>query len=378
MALNVALNGFGQLGRLVFLQLLNDKNVTITAINDTVGPELLAYRLKYDTMTGKVPFADSIKAGPGFISVKGRDIRVLEEKDPAKLPWKKLKTELVLECGGLSLKHAAVHIEAGAKRALSSGPAEDEPPVIVFGINENTLGPRDKVITAGSPVLGGLALIAKALHETAPIRSGFFTAIQADAGEIWDESRQVPAETGEPERNGFRRFRSAGIVPTIAGAAALGLVIPDLRGKLSGAVLRTPVAGGSSIILTAVVQAAGPLDAETINRAMKAKSNKVLGYNDEEIVSSDAAGTEYGAIFDATQTLVLPAGGTEENLYQVQAAAWYDKKSSGASQIVRIVKYLAGGGSAARNAGAEGNPPKKAAKTDDILSRRKPLINYQK
>jgi glyceraldehyde 3-phosphate dehydrogenase len=375
MALNIAFNGFGWLGRLVFLQLLSDRNIAIAAINDTAKPELLAYRLKYDTLPGRTPFADTIKGGPGFISVKGKNIKVLGEKDPAKLPWKKLKTDLVLECGRPDRKIAAAraHIEAGAKRALIPGAAMDdenegETPVIVFGLNEKTLGPKDRIILAASPALTSLALMATALHEAAPIRSGVFMAIQA--GDDRDECRP-PAGTGETIQNEFRRSRSsaAGIVP-LGAVAALGLAVPELKDKLSGAVLRSPA--GSLLILSAVVAAGAGLDAGTINRAIKAKSNKVLGFNDEEIASSDVAGTEYGAVFDATQTLVLPLGGAGENLYQVQTAAWYDDKSSGASQIVRIIKYLAGGG----NAGAGKNKPKKAAA--DILSRRKPLINYQK
>jgi glyceraldehyde 3-phosphate dehydrogenase len=365
MALNIAISGFGWLGRMVFLQLLSDKNINITAINDTAKPELLAYRLKYDTIPGKVPFA--IKAGSDFISVKAENIRILGEKDPAMLPWKKLKTDLVLEYGCQDRKRAAGHLEAGAKRALISGSAEDCLP-IVFGVNEKTLGPRDKIITAASPILSGLVLTAKALHETAPIRSGFFTVIQADAGEARDELRRPPA--GTAPGNGFRCFRSAGIVPAGAGAAgAIGLVVPGLKGKLTGAALRIPAAAGSLLILNAVVKAGAGLDAEAINRAIKAKSNRVLGYNDEEIVSTDVAGTEYGAIFDATQTLVLPPAGTEESLRQVQVAAWYDKKSSCASQMVRIIKYLTG-----KNTGAKKTTPK----ADDILSHRKPLINYQK
>jgi glyceraldehyde 3-phosphate dehydrogenase len=369
MALNIAFNGFGWLGRLVFLQLFNDRNITITAINDTAKPELLAYQLKYDTLPGRAPFADTIQGGPGFISIKGGNIKVLGERDPAKLPWKKLKADLVLECGCPDRKSAAAHIEAGAKRVLVPGAITEEAPVIVFGVNEKTLGPGDKIIFAASPVLTSLALMARALHESAPIRSGFFTAIQA--GEGRGELCRPPAGPGGTCRNEFRRFRSgaAGIIP-LGAETALGLVLPELKDKLSGAVLRSPA--GSLLILSAVVAAGAGLDAGTINRAIKAKSNKVLGYNDEEIASSDVAGTEYGAVFDATQTLVLPLGGAGENLYQVQTAAWYDNKSSGASQLVRIIKHLAGGG----NAGAGKSKPKKAAA--DILSRRKPLINYQK
>jgi glyceraldehyde 3-phosphate dehydrogenase len=392
MALNIGINGFGGLGRLVFLRLLGDKNVTITAINDTAKPELLAYRLKYDTTAA--PLAAPVRAGAGFIEVKGREIRVLEERDPAALPWKKLKTDLVLECGGLDRRQAAAHIEAGAKRVLLSG--GEDLPLIVYGVNEKTLGPKDRIIAAGGPLLNSLVLVARILHETAPIRWGFFMAIQAGAGEGPEESRRLPAET--PPRNRFRCFRSvaAGLVPGCTGAAgAAGLVIPGLAGRLTGTVLRSPAAGGSSLVLGAVVQARAPLDAETINRAFKAKSNKVLGYNDEEIVSSDTAGIEYGALFDATQTLVLPLEGAEKDLYQVQAAAWYDTKSSAAAQLVRIVKYLSAGSAAAgnthtRNAntgntgmgkigtGKSSSRRSVADRIGDAPLHRKPLINYQR
>jgi glyceraldehyde 3-phosphate dehydrogenase len=377
MALNIGINGFGGLGRLVFLRLLNDKSVNVTAINDGAKPELLAYRLKYDTVPGG-PFADSLEAGPGFIGVKGREIRVLEEKDPAKLPWKKLKTDLVLECGGLNRRQAAAHLEAGAKRVLLAGTAGGDPPLIVFGVNEKTLGSRDRIIAAAGPILNSLALIAGALHEGAPIRSAFFTAIQAEAGEPAEEAWRLPGGPGAGQTE-FRRFRSAGLVPAGAGTSLIGLVIPGLAGRVAGAVLRVPN-GGSSLILSAVVQTAS-LDAETINQMMKAKSNRVLGYNDEGIVSSDAAGMEYGALFDATQTQVLPLEG-EKNLYQVRAAAWYDKKSSAASQLLRIIRRLAGNtaGGAARKAGAGQNPPKRGVvnRIGDTLPHRKPLINYQR
>jgi glyceraldehyde 3-phosphate dehydrogenase len=372
MALNIGISGFGGLGRQVFLRLLNDKNITVTAINDTAKPELLVYRLKYDTMAGRAPFADAVRPGAGFIGIKGREIPVLGERDPAKIPWKKLKTDLVLECGGLSRRQAAAHIRAGAKQVLLSG--GDDPPFIVFGENEKTLGPEDHIIAAAGPLLSSLVLIAGALHAGTPIRSAFFTAVQA--GDCPEESRRPPA--GAPPRNRFRCFRSAAadLVPGCSGAAAAaGLVIPDLRGRLAGAVLRSPAAGGSLLILNAAVHTEAPLDAETVNRAFKAKANKILGYNDEEIVSSDAADMEYAALFDATQTLVLPRG--EDGLYQVQAAAWYDQKSSAAVQLIRIIRRLSGekpGGKAGkRSAGRSA-----ADRIGGMPLHRKPLINYQR
>jgi glyceraldehyde 3-phosphate dehydrogenase len=394
--MNVGINGFGRIGRLVFRQLVNDKNFEIVAINDVAKPDMLSYLLKYDTTQGRAAFADSIKAGPDFISVKGRNIKVLSESDPAKLPWRRLKVDLVLECTGLFTtgEKAKAHLAAGAKRVIISAPAGDDLPTIVFGVNEKTLNYRDRIISTASCTTNCLAPMAKALHDLAPIQSGIMVTVHAYTGE--------QSILDSPQRKGvFRRSRAgaANIAPVATGAAkAIGLVIPELKGKLTGAAQRVPVASGSSAILIAVVKAK-TLNAETLNQAMKAASNRSFGYNDEEIVSSDVIGTNYGSLFDATQTLVLSLG---DELWQVQTVAWYDNESSYASQMVRTLKYFAGlkpspakpGGTKAAAPAKPGAKPPAAAKPGPVKPgakpapkkpaagkeppHRKPLINFPK
>jgi len=304
----------------------------------------------------------------------------------------------VLECTGLftTAEKAKAHLAAGAKRVIISAPAGDDLPTIVFGVNEKTLNYRDRIISTASCTTNCLAPMAKALHDLAPIQSGIMVTVHAYTGE--------QSILDSPQRKGvFRRSRAgaANIAPVATGAAKdIGMVIPELKGRLTGAAQRVPVASGSSAILIAVVKAK-TLNAETLNQAMKAASNKSFGYNDEEIVSSDVIGTTYGSIFDATQTLVLPvqAGPSGEDLWQVQTVAWYDNESSYASQMVRTLKYFGGlkpspaklGG--AKPAGAKAAPlakpgtagkagggkpaPKKPA-AEKETPHRKPLINFPK
>jgi glyceraldehyde 3-phosphate dehydrogenase len=395
MAVNIGINGFGRIGRLVFRQLLSDKNFEIVAINDIAKPDMLAYLLKYDTTQGKASFADSIAAGPDFISVKGKKIKILAESDPEKLPWKRLRVDLVLECTGrfATREKAAAHISAGAKRVVISAPAGEDIPTIVFGVNEKSIGPQDRIISTASCTTNCLAPMAKTLHKLAPIQSGIMVTVHAYTGE--------QSILDSPQHKGiFRRSRAgaANITPVATGAAqAIGLVIPELKGKLTGAAQRVPVATGSTAILSAVVQAKN-LDVETVNRAMKAASNRSFGYNKEEIVSSDVIGSNFGALFDATQTLVLPLreGPLREGpigeippedprLWQVQVVSWYDNESSYASQMVRTIKYFASLGPARKQPspakpGSAKKPvaDKNRERQDKPPLPRKPLINFPK
>ncbi|MDR1972807.1 MAG: glyceraldehyde-3-phosphate dehydrogenase [Treponema sp.] len=372
MAVTIGINGFGRIGRLVFRQLLSDKNFQIAGINDAAKPNLLAYLLKYDTL-GRTSPAETLKAGPDFITVRGKTVKVLGETDPARLPWKKFKVDLVLECSGLNGEQAAAHIGAGAKRVLIAGPGGEQVSTVVFGVNEKKIGPQDRIISAGSAAVNCLALLAKALHELAPIRSGIVTILHSSAGER-------PGQDGIPL--GFRRARAGAfdIIPSPAGAVGdIGLLIPGLEGRIAGAAQRVPAASGSSVLLDAVVET-GDLDAEILNRAMKAKSNRAFGYNGEEIISSDVTGCGYGALFDATQTLVLPLG---DGLFQVHAVSWYGNESSYASQLARTIKYCAGlppkGGSSKAPREEAGKPaPEKTAREDSSLLPRKPLINFHR
>ncbi|MDR3192237.1 MAG: type I glyceraldehyde-3-phosphate dehydrogenase [Treponema sp.] len=336
MAIKVAINGLGRIGRQVLRRLLTDKIFELIAINDTAKPGLLAYLLNHDVQPGASVLA--AREGRDCISLKGKDIRTFAEPDPAKLPWKKLKVDLVLECTGLfdTGEKAAAHIGAGAKKALIACAAAADLPAIVYGLNEKTIRSGDRIISAVSPALNCLAPLAKALNESAPIRSGIVLSLRESGGAC-----DRPAPEGDAGKNHlFRLFRAeeSAIIPVSPDwAGAMGRLIPELAGKLSFSAQRLPGGGGALILLFAVVEAAG-LSAEKLNRAIKAKSGKVLGYNDEEIISPDTAGTAYASLFDATQTLVQPLA---EGLYQVQAASWYDPQSSYAAQLVRIARYLA-------------------------------------
>ncbi len=335
MAVKVAINGFGRIGRLAFRQMFGNTGYEIVAINDLASPEMLAYLLKYDTSHGKYAFADKVSSGKDSITVKGKTIKIYAEPDASKLPWKKLNVDVVFECTGFytSKEKAGVHLKAGAKKVVISAPAGDDIPTIVCGVNEQTLNPGDTIISTASCTTNCLALMAKALHDYAPIQSGIMITVHAYTGE------QMILDA--PQRKGiFRRARAGAmnIAPVATGAAkAIGLVIPELNGKLTGAAQRVPVAVGSTTLLIAVVKGKN-ITKESINKAMKAKSNKNFGYNEEEIVSSDIIGMTYGSLFDATQTLVLPLA---DDLFEVQVVAWYDNEMSYVTQMVKTIKYFA-------------------------------------
>ncbi len=335
MAVRVAINGFGRIGRLAFRQMFGAEGYEVVAINDLTSPKMLAHLLKYDSSQGKYALADTVSSDEeaGTITVDGKTIKIYKEADASNLPWGELKVDVVLECTGFytSKAKAEAHIKAGARKVVISAPAGNDLPTIVYNVNHETLKPTDTVISAASCTTNCLAPMAKALNELAPIKSGIMVTIHAYTGD------QMTLDG--PQRKGdLRRSRAAAvnIVPNSTGAAkAIGLVIPELNGKLIGSAQRVPTPTGSTTILTAVVE--GNVTVDEINAKMKASVTESYGYNEDEIVSSDIIGMRYGSMFDATQTMVLPLdNGTTE----VQVVSWYDNENSYTSQMVRTIKYF--------------------------------------
>ena len=335
MAVRVAINGFGRIGRLAFRQMFGAEGYEVVAINDLTSPKMLAHLLKYDSSQGKYALADTVTSDEeaGTITVDGKTIKIYKEADASNLPWGELKVDVVLECTGFytSKAKAEAHIKAGARKVVISAPAGNDLPTIVYNVNHETLKPSDTVISAASCTTNCLAPMAKALNELAPIKSGIMVTIHAYTGD------QMTLDG--PQRKGdLRRSRAAAvnIVPNSTGAAkAIGLVIPELNGKLIGSAQRVPTPTGSTTILTAVVE--GNVTVDEINAKMKASVTESYGYNEDEIVSSDIIGMRYGSLFDATQTMVLPLdNGTTE----VQVVSWYDNENSYTSQMVRTIKYF--------------------------------------
>lgn len=329
----VAINGFGRIGRLAFRQMFAADGYEVVAINDLTAPKVLAHLLKYDSTQGK--FNGTVEAKESSIVVNGKEIEIYKEADASKLPWGKLDVDVVLECTGFytSKDKASAHITAGAKKVVISAPAGNDLPTIVYSVNENTLTADDKIISAASCTTNCLAPMAKALNDYAPIQAGIMSTIHAYTGD------QMTLDG--PQRKGdLRRSRAAAvnIVPNSTGAAkAIGLVIPELNGKLIGSAQRVPVPTGSTTILTAVVKGTD-VTVEGINAAMKAAASDSFGYNEDEIVSSDIIGITYGSLFDATQTMVNKIA---DDLYEVQVVSWYDNENSYTSQMVRTIKYFA-------------------------------------
>ena len=335
MSVKVAINGFGRIGRLAFRQMFGAEGYEVVAINDLTSPAMLAYLLKYDSAQKRYDKAETVVAGENSITVDGKTIRIYAEKDANNLPWGELDVDVVLECTGFytSKDKAQAHINAGAKRVVISAPAGKDLPTVVFNVNHNVLTADDTIISAASCTTNCLAPMAKALNELAPIQSGIMSTIHAYTGD------QMLLD-GPHRKGDLRRSRAAAIniVPASSGAAkAIGLVIPELNGKLIGAAQRVPVATGSTTILTAVVKGEN-ITKESINAAMKAASNESFGYTEEEIVSSDVIGMKYGSLFDATQTMVLDNGNGE---FTVQVVSWYDNENSYTCQMVRTIKYFA-------------------------------------
>ena len=333
MAVRVAINGFGRIGRLAFRQMFEADGYEVVAINDLTSPKMLAHLLKYDTthgrFSGKVTCDDEART----LTVNGKTIKIYEEKDAANLPWGELKVDVVLECTGFytSKAKAEAHIKAGARKVVISAPAGNDLPTIVFNVNHKTLKPSDTVISAASCTTNCLAPMAKALNDLTPIISGFMTTVHAYTGD------QMILDG--PHRKGDLRRSRAGaenIVPASSGAAkAIGLVIPELDGKLNGAAQRVPTPTGSTTILDAVVK--GKVTVADVNAQMKKEETESFEYNEDEIVSSDIIDSTAGSIFDATQTKVLAM---EDGNTLVQVVSWYDNEASYTSQMVRTIKYF--------------------------------------
>ena len=333
MAVRVAINGFGRIGRLAFRQMFQAEGFEIVAINDLTSPDMLAYLLKYDSSQGSYDKKDLVSSTDHSIIVDGTEIEIYKEANAANLPWGELDIDVVLECTGFytSKAKAQAHIDAGAKKVVISAPSGNDLPTIVFNTNHETLTADDNIISAASCTTNCLAPMAKALNDLAPIKAGIMCTIHAYTGD--QMTLDGPQRKGDKRRS---RAAAINIVPNSTGAAkAIGLVIPELNGKLIGAAQRVPTPTGSTTILTAVVE--GTVTKDEINAAMKAASNESFGYNVDEIVSSDIVGMRFGSLFDSTQTMVLPLdNGTTE----VQVVSWYDNENSYTSQMVRTIKHF--------------------------------------
>ncbi|MBQ9119841.1 MAG: type I glyceraldehyde-3-phosphate dehydrogenase, partial [Lachnospiraceae bacterium] len=316
MAVKVAINGFGRIGRLAFRQMFDAEGYEVVAINDLTSPEMLAHLLKYDTAQGRYKYADSVSYGENSITVNGKEITIYAKANAAELPWGELDVDVVLECTGFYVSKAKsqAHIDAGAKKVVISAPAGNDLPTIVYNVNHETLTKDDNIISAASCTTNCLAPMAKALNDFAEIQSGIMTTVHAYTGD------QMILDG--PQRKGDKRRSRAGaqnIVPNSTGAAkAIGLVIPELNGKLIGSAQRVPVPTGSTTILVAVVK--GNVTKDQVNEAMKAAQNESFGYNTDEIVSSDVIGMRFGSLFDAKQTMVAKI---DDDTYQVQVVSWY-------------------------------------------------------
>ena len=334
MAVKVAINGFGRIGRLAFRQMFGAEGYEVVAINDLTSPKMLAHLLKYDSAQGRYALGDTVTASEDSITVDGKEIKIYAKPNPEELPWGELNVDVVLECTGFfaSKDKASAHIKAGAKKVVISAPAGNDLPTVVFNVNHEVLKASDTVISAASCTTNCLAPMAQALNNLAKIKSGIMSTIHAYTGD------QMVLDG--PQRKGdLRRSRAAAvnIVPNSTGAAkAIGLVIPELNGKLIGSAQRVPTPTGSTTILVAVVE--GTVTKEQVNAAMKAAANESFGYTEEELVSSDIIGIKFGSLFDATQTMVSPM---DNGCTQVQVVSWYDNENSYTSQMVRTIKYFA-------------------------------------
>ncbi len=330
----VAINGFGRIGRLAFRQMFGVEGYDIVAINDLTDPKMLAHLLKYDSAQGRYA-GHEVVAGEDTITVDGEEIKIYKEADASKLPWGELDVDVVLECTGFytSKAKAEAHITAGAKKVVISAPAGNDLPTVVYGVNEGILKAGDTIISAASCTTNCLAPMANTLNKFAPIVSGIMTTVHAYTGD------QMVLD-GPHRKGDLRRARAAAvnIVPNSTGAAkAIGLVIPELNGKLIGSAQRVPVPTGSSTILISVVKGKD-ITVDAVNTAMKAASDDSFGYTEEPLVSSDIIGETHGSIFDATQTMVTKV---DDDTYQVQTVAWYDNENSYTSQMVKTIKYFA-------------------------------------
>lgn len=333
--IKVAINGFGRIGRLSFRKIFNDPEFDVVAINDLTSNEMLAYLLKYDTVQGGFR-GHEVSSDDTSITVDGKKITVYSEPEAKNLPWKEQDIDIVLECTGFycSGEKSQAHIDAGAKKVLISAPAGSDLPTIVYGVNHETLKAEDNIVSGASCTTNCLAPMAKALNEYRELRTGFMTTIHAYTGD------QMILD-GPHRKGDFRRARAGAenIVPNSTGAAkAIGLVIPELDGKLIGSAQRVPVPSGSITILDATLKdMTDTVSVEGINEAMRKEANESFGYTEEQLVSSDIIGMSYGSLFDATQTLAQQCG---THIFEVRIVAWYDNEMSYVSQLIRTLRYM--------------------------------------
>ncbi len=333
--IRVAINGFGRIGRLSFRKIFGDKRFKVVAINDLTSPDMLAYLLKYDSAQKRWE-GHTIENDESSITVDGKKITIYKEADAKNLPWKKLKVDIVVECTGFytSKAKAQAHIDAGAKKVLISAPAGNDLPTIVYSVNDDILKAEDTIVSGASCTTNCLAPMTKVLNDIAPIQSGMMTTVHAYTGD------QMILD-GPHRKGDFRRARAAAvnIVPNSTGAAkAIGLVIPELAGKLVGNAMRVPVPDGSITILDAVVKCDKELTVEMINEAMKAAQSDSFGYTEEPIVSTDVIGTTYGSLFDASQTIVCKVS---KGVYEVRITSWYDNENGYTNQLIRTFTKMA-------------------------------------
>ena len=342
MSVKVAINGFGRIGRLAFRQMFGAEGYEVVAINDLTKPSMLAQLLKYDTAQGGYcgKIGENLHTvtaddEAGTITVDGKTLKIYAMAKANELPWGEIGVDVVLECTGFycSKDKAQAHLDAGAKKVVISAPAGNDLPTIVYSVNEKTLTAEDKIISAASCTTNCLAPMAKALNDYAPIQSGIMSTIHAYTGD------QMILD-GPHRKGDLRRARAgaANIVPNSTGAAkAIGLVIPELNGKLIGSAQRVPVPTGSTTLLFAVVKG-HDITVDSVNAKMKSVANASYGYTEELLVSSDIVGMTYGSLFDATQTMVTKV---DDDTYEVQVVSWYDNENSYTSQMVRTIKYFA-------------------------------------
>ena len=328
----VAINGFGRIGRLVFRQIYNMEGIDVVAINDLTSPKVLAHLLKYESAQGR--FDADVKAGENSISVNGDEVTIYAQKDPAQIPWGQHQVDVVLECTGFftDKAKAEAHLKAGAKRVVISAPATGDLKTVVFNVNHEILDGSETVISCASCTTNCLAPMAKVLDEKFGIAAGLMTTVHAYTND--QNTLDAPHAKGD-----LRRARAAAgnIVPNSTGAAkAIGLVLPNLKGKLDGSAQRVPTITGSLTELTVTLNKKTTV--EEINAAMKAAADESFGYTEDEIVSTDIIGISYGSLFDATQTKVMTVGDTQ----MVRTVSWYDNEMSYVSQLVRTVKHFAG------------------------------------
>lgn len=327
----IAINGFGRIGRLCFRETFGSDDFEVVAINDLTDAHTLSHLLKYDTAQKRYE-GHTIENTDNSIIVDGKEIRIYAEKDPVNLPWKELDVDVVFECTGFFTKKedALSHIKTGAKKVIISAPGKGEMKTVVFGVNENILDGSEEIISAASCTTNCLAPMAKVINDNFKIKYGIMTTIHAYTND--QNTLDSPHRKGDLRR---ARAAASNIVPNSTGAAkAIGLVIPELNGKLDGSAQRVPVVTGSLTELTCVLEK--KVTKEIINEVMKKNANETLGYTEDEIVSSDVIGTRFGSLFDATQTRVVDT----EDGQLVKVVAWYDNEMGYTCQMVRTAKYL--------------------------------------